>query len=176
MLAGVECMAEGHSFHRCRNAILVCYSWAMDKFLQAIDRIYRLNSPDDVNVYVVICEGTIDRKLEAMTQEKTDAAELVLDGHLLGENPSEVNLHEFLRIAHKEFDSLSANATVDERKLVKEWPTLRAKLAAAARLWSSLPGSQLNGAADNIITFPKPELTEHDKLFADLPLWKQMAG
>jgi len=28
MLAGVECMAEGHSFHLANNVILMAYSWA----------------------------------------------------------------------------------------------------------------------------------------------------
>ena len=83
MLAGVECMSEGHSFHLCSNVILLAYSWAFDKFLQAINRIWRLNSIRDVDVYPIICDGSIDRKLEANIQEKGDAAELVLDGQLL---------------------------------------------------------------------------------------------
>lgn len=54
LLAGVECMAEGHSFHRCRNVVLMAYSWAYDKFEQAINRIHRLNSTGPVNVYPLI--------------------------------------------------------------------------------------------------------------------------
>jgi len=46
--------------------------------------------------------GSIDRKLEAGIHEKKDAAGLVLDGHLLGETPAEVNLHKLLRIAQTE--------------------------------------------------------------------------
>ena len=44
MLAGVECMAEGHSFHLANNVILIAYSWAYDKFKQALDRVHRMNS------------------------------------------------------------------------------------------------------------------------------------
>jgi len=97
-LAGTECMAELHSFHLCNNVILTAYSWAFDKFEQGINRAHRLNSPWPVNVWSVVCDGSIDRKLEAGIHEKKDAAELVLDGHLLGESPAEVNLHELLRI------------------------------------------------------------------------------
>ena len=51
-----------------------------------------------------ICDRSIDRKLEAMIQEKGNASELVLDGHLIGEQTTEVNLAELLDIARKEFN------------------------------------------------------------------------
>jgi hypothetical protein len=138
MLAGVECMSEGHSFHLCNNVILLCYSWAYDKFEQAINRVHRLNSRWPVNVYPIICDRSIDRKLEAMIQEKGDAAELVLDGRLIGEQSSELNLAELLDIARKEFDGGDGEAklvTVDEHELEKEWPPLRSQLSVAASGW-----------------------------------------
>jgi SNF2 family DNA or RNA helicase len=137
LLAGVESVAEGHSMHLCNNVILMCYSWAFDKFEQAINRAHRLNSPWPVNVYPILCDNSIDRKLEAMIQEKGDAVELVLDGHLLGEHASEVNLAELLNIARAEFNSGSdAVTTVDEVELAKEWPPLRAELAQIITQWS----------------------------------------
>ena len=75
-------VAEGHSYPMCNNVILMCYSWAYDKFEQAINRAHRINSLWNVNVYPIICDRSIDRKLEAMIQEKGDASELVLDGRL----------------------------------------------------------------------------------------------
>lgn len=139
MLAGVECMSEGHSFHLCNNVILLAYSWAFDKFVQAINRIWRLNSVKAVNVYPVICEGSIDRKLESNIQEMGDAADRVLDGRLIGEDPSEVNLAELLQIAEKEFAAMKGEGTIDERELQKEWPALCANLAQAMRLWNAPP-------------------------------------
>ena len=126
LLAGVECMAEGHNFYLCTNVIFIAYSWAFDKFYQAIKRIHRLTSPKPVNLYAVICDGSIDRKLESSIQEKGDAAELVLDGKLMGERTEEMNLADLLRIAQREFDSNSK--TIDETKL--DWPALRARLQA----------------------------------------------
>jgi SNF2-related domain/Helicase conserved C-terminal domain len=144
MLAGVECMAEGHSFHLCNNVILLCYSWAYDKFEQAINRVHRLNSKWPVNVYPIICEGSIDRKLEALIQEKGDAAELVLDGKLLAEHSAEVNLAELLHTARAEF---AGKVVVDELTLEKDWPALRMQLSEAAKAWSrpwmQSPNSQL---------------------------------
>ena len=134
MLAGVESMAEGHSYPMCNNVILMCYSWAYDKFEQAINRAHRINSLWNVNVYPIICDRSIDRKLEAMIQEKGDASELVLDGRLIGEQSSEVNLAELLEIAKKEFKDGNV-MTVDETELEKEWPGLRSELSVAARAW-----------------------------------------
>jgi hypothetical protein len=143
MLAGVECMAEGHSFHLANNVILVAYSWAYDKFIQALSRVHRMNSARPVNVYVVICQGTIDRRLESLIQDKGDAAELVLDGRLIGERTEEVNLAELLKIAHKEFDA--GSNTIDEALLQAQWlggPSgigLRDKLRAAMAAWDLHP-------------------------------------
>ena len=200
MLAGVECMAEGHSFPLCNNVILLCYSWAYDKFEQAINRVHRLNSRWPVNVYPIICDRSIDRKLEAMIQEKGDAAELVLDGHLMGEQAAEVNLAELLDIARKEFaDGAKTLITVDEAALEQEWPALRADLNGAVRGWR-LKGLELRGiesaatvielpeqpaAADAPIRFHLPASTERGQsdsnlnlegevidLFAGLPLFE----
>ncbi len=134
MLAGVECMAEGHSFHLANNVILIAYSWAYDKFIQALNRVHRMTSPKPVNIYVVIAHGTIDRKLESLIQDKGDAAELVLDGRLIGERTEEINLAELLSIAQREFNT--QNNTIDETTLVKQWPALRSRLALAMRHWT----------------------------------------
>ena len=158
-LAGAECMAELHSFNLCNNVILTAYSWAFDKFEQGINRAHRLNSPWPVNVWSVICDGSIDRKLEAGIHEKKDAAELVLDGHLLGETPEEVNLHELLRIAQTEFKSVK---TMDEVDLEQGWPRLRAALGKAFINWQKL-------SAREII---HPNETPHTQSKI-IPLWRQ---
>jgi hypothetical protein len=137
MLAGVECMAEGHSFHLANNVILMAYSWAYDRFKQSLDRVHRMNSVKPVNVYVVLCTGSIDRRLESLVQEKSDAAELVLDGRLIGERTEEVNLAELLKVARREFNK--KDATLDEGLLQAQWPRLRQRLACAWRHWIDLP-------------------------------------
>jgi hypothetical protein len=170
-LCGAECMAELHSFNLCNNVILTAYSWAFDKFEQGINRAHRLNSPWPVNVWSVICDGSIDRKLEAGIHEKKDAAELVLDGHLLGENPEEVNLAELLRIAQREFKEVK---TMDEEELEQDWPRLRAALGKAFRKWKDdlrleTGGSELEAMAS--------APTANSKLptapASNLPLWRQ---
>jgi len=134
------------------NVILTAYSWAFDKFEQFINRAHRMNSPWPVNIWSVICAGSIDRKLEAGIHEKKEASELVLDGHLLGENPAEVSLHELLRIAQTEFKNIK---TIDEEELEQGWPRLRAALGQAFLKWKS-----------ELLDTPKPATNVS-------PLWRQ---
>lgn len=96
-------MAEAHSWHKCNNAALLSRSWAHDKLSQCIDRCHRLNSEKDLNFYAILCDGSMDRKMEQNLAEKGDTSDLVLDGHLPGESPQEMSLGELLRIAIKEF-------------------------------------------------------------------------
>ena len=134
-------MAEGHSFHLANNVILMAYSWAYDKFKQALDRVHRMNSVKPVNVYVVLCTGSIDRRLESLVQEKSDAAELVLDGRLIGERTEEVNLAELLKVARREFNE--KDSTLDEGLLQAQWPALRQRLGSAMRQWIDLPAADV---------------------------------
>lgn len=110
----------------------------------------------------VVCDGSIDRKLEANLHEKNDASELVLDGHLLGESPAEVNLVELLEIAKKEFDGRTARC-IDEVKLEKGWPILRAALSKAFVLW-------IKEASP---VFLPPSNAPIPSRYHDLPLWQQ---
>ena len=139
-LVGVDSMAEGHNFFRCRNLILYSYSWAADKFTQVLARIHRMTSPVPVNVYLVLCEGTTDAYLENNIQEKTDACELVLDGKLMGEQAEEINYAQLLDIAAAEFNTVTQ--TIDESRLHAEWPQLRHTLGQAQRAWDGLGGKE----------------------------------
>jgi hypothetical protein len=177
MLAGIDCMAEGHNFFRCANVIHYSYPWALDKVIQADDRAHRLNSTGPVNSYRLICEGTIDRRLESQIDEKSDAAELILDGHLLGEAKQELNMNELLDFAFKEFSE--ARNTLDEQTLEQEWQMdngLRSRLTEAQTLWdteergvhAASPSPTLHTSAPTII-IPQPHwLTRYQSRQLDL--------
>lgn len=136
MLAGLQAMGEGNSFPLACNVVIYSYHWALDLFEQAINRCHRLNSVKDVNVYAIICQGTIERKLECSIDDKSSAAELSLDGKLLGEDSAELNLRELLKLAAEEFRT--ASEPIAESDLEKNWPDLRAALAEA---WGKGVGS-----------------------------------
>lgn len=92
-----------------------------------------------------------------MIQEKGDASELVLDGRLIGEQSTEVNLAELLEIAKKEFKDGNV-MTVDETELEKEWPGLRSELSVAARAWRH-KGLELIGVlASDTVALELPEI------------------
>ena len=91
--------------------------------------------------------------------EKKDAAELVLDGHLLGENPEEVNLAELLRIAQCEFKEVK---TIEEEELESDWPRLRSALGKAFLKWQMM-------RVNEIIQWEEvPRLPSKS-----VPLWRQ---
>jgi hypothetical protein len=158
MLASSECMAEGHDWPRANNVVQADYPWAMDKVLQSVDRAYRLNSERDLNYWTMITEGTIERRMESMCDEKSDASELVLDGHLLGETPNEMNLAELLKTAAAEFNS--ETKTIDETVLLQEWPALRESLRAAQVAWdygqAALPIADTTDTASTAATKLEP--------------------
>lgn len=132
MLASVECMAELHSFPLCNNVIRTAYSWSLDKCEQGINRVHRMNSPWDVNVWSLVCSGSMDVRLEGNIQEKGDASALILDGKLQDVYASEVNLADVLYNAQKDF---AAAQTISETVLEKDWPALRSSLATAFKDW-----------------------------------------
>ena len=163
MLAGVESMAELHNFYLCNNVILTAYSWAFDKFWQFISRAHRMTSPWPVNLWSLLCEGSIDPKLNDGVMEKKDASDLVLDGRLLGDDTMEVNLADLLDHAFKQFANIKV---VDEDELAKGWPRLRANLCHSYRQW-----------ATNQYIANQPILADQDSAatasITSLPLWQQ---
>ena len=104
----------------------------------------------------------------------------MLDGHLLGETPEEVNLAELLHIAEREFKEVK---TIDEHELEQGWPRLRAALGKAFLAWngelSSLsprpaPPDARPKTPDPKSADPKPEIANRkSQIVNDLPLWRQ---
>jgi hypothetical protein len=146
----MRAMAEGHSFNLCNNAILYSYEWALDQMLQSMDRVHRLNSRKAVNIYPIVCKGSIDRKLESMLDEKDDSSELVLDGQLMNEAIEEVNLFQLLKIAHQEF---TADKALPEDECRAQWPSLCARLTeATAALAEKTPEQIVQQETREVVT------------------------
>jgi hypothetical protein len=178
LLANLDSMAEGNNFWRCRNVVNSAFHWAWDLFEQGINRVHRLPSPEDVNVYNIICEGTIDRRLEELISEKGDSQELVLDGKLITEPAAELNLADLLDDAIKEFRQ-HVN-TIDEGQLSTEWEAQRQRLRSVAAEWlPRVPGSSVQIPTNVIPLPPAPPAVPHiptpkkpEKIPAQ-PVWRQ---
>jgi hypothetical protein len=154
LLCNQESCAEGHNWPFANNVIVFGYSWALDKLLQSIDRCHRLNSVKDLNVYTLVCDGTIERRIEQNLGEKDQSSELILDGKLSTHSHDEMSMTELLSIAHNEFDSNAGAKTLPEEILAKDWPALCASLASSFAAWSKPSAPDAIEIAPAISTTP----------------------
>ncbi|HTH47942.1 MAG TPA: DEAD/DEAH box helicase [Candidatus Limnocylindria bacterium] len=136
-LCGIESVAEGHNWYRADWVIRYDLALPLDKNVQCVNRVHRLTSLRDVDIYDLVNKGTTDLMLADLTKVKLDTADLVLDGRLMGERPVEVRLNELLSFA---FDAFTAEQTIAEARLTAEWPALREELRAAQRVWDQGEG------------------------------------
>lgn len=113
--------SEGYSFSRCSHLLLMDRHWALDKCLQAPARIHRLNSERPITVYEFMSDGTIEKRIYDLGQEKSDSSDLVLDGRLESPVVKEVSAREVL-----EWAATQRHAdTIDEETIEAQWPTLQ---------------------------------------------------
>ena len=172
-LAGIDSMAEGHNWDNVNNVILTSYTWAADKIIQSINRVHRLTSRRDINLYVIICDQSADRVLEDNINEKVNSSELAIDGRLLGEATEERSIAELLRDAMRDFQS--RQDCPNEETLVKTWPALREQLQEAARGWhKALPHLPLATPIDSATIFPMPLAKPQENIPVHLPSWRRV--
>jgi SNF2 family DNA or RNA helicase len=79
LLAGQDCMSEGYNFPFCHRILSISSGWALDKCLQAEERGWRLDSAEDLHVYRLLTDDTIEGRMTTMLDEKTEGADAVLD-------------------------------------------------------------------------------------------------
>ncbi len=156
VILGSEACAEGHDWPQARNALLLAYSWSPDKIKQFLDRIWRIVSREDINVYLLVTEGTIDERMADLHEEKCDAMELVLDGELMADDAQELSMADLMDFAAVHYDAEAR--TVDEEHLAREWPKLRATLQAVAGKWK-LRGEEMPKVKCPMPKVEKPVLT-----------------
>jgi hypothetical protein len=126
LIASYEAMGRGHSFENCAHLIAVGYPWAYDVFAQFVDRIWRLNSPRPVTVYPIITSGSIDERMKDLFSDKSDTAQLMLDGRLFPETVDDIDPELLLAAA---FDSFkSSGPHTDEATLEAAWPAMCKRL------------------------------------------------
>lgn len=165
IVAGLKAMGMGHSFECCSRLILPSFSYAMDENEQFIHRIWRLNSPKPVEIYILGMAGTIDEVVMRGFDEKLDSAQLALDGRLLEERVEEVDTAALLAAAVRHFDPYAE--TIDERQIEAQWGHLKHRLglsearfrehwprvAGGARAW--VTSGEVN-AAMKALNLPSP--------------------
>ena len=127
MLLNIYC-AEAHSFENCSQLIIGALEWSYGKYAQACGRIYRLNSPKDCTINVVLHENTIEELLFEKVASKEDGATVCLKGEHVNSDHKIVDPGEILAEHFQNFTSKGQHDVMDEEECEKQWPELLAKL------------------------------------------------
>lgn len=147
-LIGLKSGAEGQSYPKCNNVILLNYSWEYKKLPQVIHRARRINSEKDLNVYSLVAQGTIEHRMaQLIVDEKGASADLVLDVCWPSNRSTEAS-ESLLDVATKEFQS--TESVLEESEIEGTWPAIRQSLQESFRSWRrTLPNSGLSRAPAN---------------------------
>jgi SNF2 family DNA or RNA helicase len=126
MLMNIFC-AQAHSFENCKHMIIGSLEWSYGKFAQACGRIHRINSPEDVDVTVVLHEHTIEELLFEKVGTKEDAATICMKAEHSNSDVKPVDPSELLAEHFENFTS-SSQDVMDEQECERQWPELMAQL------------------------------------------------
>lgn len=129
MLMGIKC-AQAFSFEQCKNLIIGCLEWSYGVFNQALGRIYRLTSKEDVNVYVMLHRNSIEEFMFDRLGTKEDAATICLYGERVPRDVKTVDNNELLAQHITGYDPGATGAEDAESFIESKWAQLLDKLKA----------------------------------------------
>lgn len=95
MLMGIKC-AQSYSFHMCSNLIIGSLEWSYGSFAQAKGRVWRLNSPKPVKIYVILHTDSIEELMFDKLANKEDAATICLRGERVDRDVVSIDTNELL--------------------------------------------------------------------------------
>lgn len=125
MLMGIKC-AQAYSFNQCSNLIIASLEWSYGVFNQALGRVYRLNSPKAVKVYVLLMKNSIEEAMYDKLGSKEDTAKICLHGQRVPRNTVPMDASEIFADHLGIFNS-DNNESVSEYMCEEMWPDLREK-------------------------------------------------
>lgn len=82
LIAGIEAMNLGHNIENARYAFMTDYIWEHSTTRQAVERIHRTHSKDDVEVYYLYHRDSIEEYHIDLIRRKGNASDLAIDGAL----------------------------------------------------------------------------------------------
>lgn len=125
LLMGIKC-AQAFSFEQCKNLIIGSLEWSYGVFNQALGRIYRLTSKEDVNVYVMLHKNSIEEMMFDKLGSKEDAATICLHGKRVPRDVKVLGADEVLAEHVTGYDALASGAEDGESYIEKQWEKLLA--------------------------------------------------
>ena len=123
LLMGIKC-AQAFSFEQCKNLIIGSLEWSYGVFNQALGRIYRLTSKEDVNVYVMLHKNSIEEMMFDKLGNKEDAATICLHGKRVPRDVKVLGADEVLAEHVTGYDNLASGTEDGESYIEKQWETL----------------------------------------------------
>ena len=132
MLMGIKC-AMGHSYPQCPNLICTSLEWSYGTKEQAFGRVFRVNSPKTVNIWCVLHAESIEDTMFSRVSDKQESALLCLHGKRMTRTPKFSTPEDILA---EHLIDYAAGETIDEQVCIREWPSLRTKLADAAQIFA----------------------------------------
>lgn len=124
LLMGIKC-AQAFSFEQCKNLIIGCLEWSYGVFNQALGRIYRLTSKEDVNVYVMLHRNSIEELMFDKLGNKEDAATICLYGKRVPRDVKTMSEDELLAQHVTGYDPSATGAEDGEDYLIRKWGDLK---------------------------------------------------
>lgn len=128
LLMGIKC-AQAHSFKDCKYLIIGSLEWSYGSFNQATGRIFRLNSPNDVEVFVILHKDSIEEMMFDRLATKRDAATICLHGKPIPRDFKSVTAAEVFAEHFTSFDE-DASTENESYNEANEWLPLKNKLEA----------------------------------------------
>ncbi len=123
LLMGIKC-AQAFSFEQCKNLIIGSLEWSYGVFNQALGRIYRLNSPEDVNVWVMLHQNSIEELMFDKLGSKEDAATICLHGKRVPRDIKTMSSDEILAQHVTGYDQSVSGTEDGEAYIEKNWQKL----------------------------------------------------
>lgn len=127
MLFSINC-AQAYSFEQCKNLIVGSLEWSYGKFNQALGRVFRLTSPEDVNIYVVLHKHSIEEMMFDKVGTKEDAATICLHGKRV---PREVKTTDPMDVLAEHvtgWDALEKGIEAPEDEVEAQWDGIKERM------------------------------------------------
>lgn len=126
MFMGIKC-AQSYSFSLCPNIIIMSLEYTSGSLEQALGRVYRVDSKQPVNAYLLLHKNSIEQVMRQTVWNKADSATLVLRGKRVSRDFVAVTAGQLIAASLNAYDP-SRQGLEDEDDLLCKWPTLQRML------------------------------------------------
>jgi SNF2 family DNA or RNA helicase len=100
--------------HQIDTVLFLNLDWLPANHEQAEDRTHRIGQKSQVQVYYMVCDGTIDEYMRDILKEKQAIADMIVDGALITPERQKSYFKEFVRRISTAYNQTFDIENVDE--------------------------------------------------------------